>query len=68
MHAIMACTFACSYFLQILAQLIKDVLPVLRARISTLLVAVTKKYASYGEITGREVYVLIPRCVLDMSL
>ena len=46
----MACTFACSYFLQILAQLIKDVLPGLRARISTLLVAVTKKYASYGEI------------------
>ncbi|XP_019418793.1 PREDICTED: dynamin-related protein 3A-like isoform X2 [Lupinus angustifolius] len=36
---------------QILAQHIKSVLPGLRARISTSLVAVAKEHASYGEIT-----------------
>ena len=54
-------------FLQILAQHIKAVLPGLRARISTSLVAVAKEYASYGEITESKACVNTGICILDIS-
>ncbi|KAG5034924.1 hypothetical protein JHK87_009834 [Glycine soja] len=52
---------------QILAQHIMAVLPGLRARISTSLVAVAKEYASYGEITESKACVNTGICILDIS-
>lgn len=51
--------------LQILAQHIRAVLPGLKARISTSLVALAKEHASYGEITESKARVNIWMCTYD---